>query len=100
LAADPASGKKQRNWELDAHEVAIEDLRGKESSVSLDANGFHYGVHAPTHNAFSNDAQIEAEYYPESVELIKRVTGASRVVLFDHSACRSSYDSALADGFP
>jgi hypothetical protein len=68
------------------HEVEIEDLRGNEASVSLDGNGFHYGVHASKHTAFDNDAAIEAEYYPESIELIKSVTGASRVVLFDHSA--------------
>ena len=33
----------------------------------------------------TDDAEIEKEYYPESEELIKKVTGASRVVFFDHS---------------
>jgi hypothetical protein len=46
-------------------------------------------VHEAAHKAFTNDADIEKEYYPESIELIKRVTGASRVVLFDHSTSSS-----------
>jgi hypothetical protein len=93
-----APGQKQRNWENDTHHnIAIEDLRGKESSVTLDDNGFVYGDHAPTHTTFANDAEIEAEYYPESSELIKQVTGASRVVFFDHSEPILSFWCPLHD---
>jgi hypothetical protein len=81
----PDSGLKQRNWEFASHEIKIRNLRGKEDSVTLDKNGFQFGVHPSKHKAFVNDADIEAEYYPESVQLLKEVTGASRVVLFDHS---------------
>jgi hypothetical protein len=85
-AAEPGSGKSWRNWGPVAHDVGLEDLRGKESSVSLDTHGFQYGVHTFKHTAFTDDATIKAEYYPEVIEVIKAVTGASRVVLFDHSA--------------
>ncbi|EEB92672.1 hypothetical protein MPER_08785, partial [Moniliophthora perniciosa FA553] len=37
------------------------------------------------HKAFNDEAEIEKEYYPESIELIKKITGASKVVLFDHT---------------
>ena len=37
--------------------------------------------------AFEDDAALEKEYYPESIALIKELTGASRVVVFDHSEC-------------
>ena len=34
--------------------------------------------------------EIEREYYPESIALVKELTGASRVVLFDHSTSHPS----------
>lgn len=93
---DPASGIPSRNFEQAKVELDIRNLRGHENSVSLDKEGFQYGVHPAKHTTFANDAEIEAEYYPESIELLKQVTGASRVVLFDHSAffsCRYITDS-------
>ena len=82
---DPATGKSPRNYGQEEHVLKIENIRGKEDSVTLDTTGFQY-FHAPSkHKAFDNDADIEADYYPESIELIKKLTGASRVVLFDHS---------------
>jgi hypothetical protein len=82
---DPASGVSQYNWEFNEQEVEIEDLRGHEGTASLDTTGFHFGIHPAKHQAFTDDKDIEREYYPESIELIKSVTGASQVVLFDHS---------------
>ncbi len=73
------------NYTHEPHEVEIENVRGKEDSVTLDTAGFQFLKAPSKHTAFSSDADIEAEYYPESIELLKKVTGASRVVLFDHS---------------
>jgi hypothetical protein len=97
-APDPASGQKQRNWEYNEKTVEIENLRGNESSVSLDTSGFQFGTHPAKHTAFTDDKLIEEEYYPESIELIKSVTGASRVVLFDHSKQKSYTGIAQSDG--
>ncbi|KAF5342826.1 hypothetical protein D9758_013382 [Tetrapyrgos nigripes] len=66
----------------------IENLRGKESSVSLDTAGFQFYNEPAKHKSFKNDEEIKREYYPESIELIKKLTGASRVVLFDHTTRR------------
>jgi hypothetical protein len=68
-------------------QVEIEDLRGKEASVSLDTAGFQFGVHTSAVAGFYDEQEIRDVYYPESVELIKRETGASHVLIFDHSAC-------------
>ena len=83
INADPS--RPQRNWDTVAHAVQIENLRGKEDSVSLDATGFQYFRNAAAHTAFDDDAAIEREYYLESIALVKELTGASRVVPFDHS---------------
>jgi hypothetical protein len=73
------------NYTYEAHEVPIWNLRGNESAATLDTAGFQLYNHPAKHTAFTNDADVKKEYYPESMELIKRLTGASRVVLFDHS---------------
>jgi len=82
----PTPGQLQKNYLSVKHTAQIENIRGNESSVSLDTTGFQFYLNEPTkHKSFQNDEEIEKEYYPESIELIKKLTGASRVVLFDHS---------------
>ncbi|TFK23978.1 hypothetical protein FA15DRAFT_619934 [Coprinopsis marcescibilis] len=88
INADPITGEKLLNFTKVDHAVEIENLRGKEDSVNLDSAGFQFGRHAPKHTSFENDEEIKTEYYPESIALIKQLTGASRVVLFDHTIRR------------
>ncbi|KAF8198345.1 hypothetical protein K438DRAFT_705151 [Mycena galopus ATCC 62051] len=76
------------NYSRESHEVTIHNLRGNESQATLDTTGFQLYNHPAKHTAFTNDADIEREYYPESIQLIKELTGASRVVLFDHTVRR------------
>jgi hypothetical protein len=66
-------------------QVDIEDLRGKEDTVTLDTAGFQFGVHESAFTDFHDEQKIRDAYYPESVELIKRVTGARHIVIFHHS---------------
>ncbi|KAF7329739.1 hypothetical protein MKEN_00237200 [Mycena kentingensis (nom. inval.)] len=82
------SGVRPRNFTLEHHDVPIHDLRGQESDITLDDAGFQLFRSPAKYTTFANDKEIEREYYPESVELIKRLTGASRVVLFDHTIRR------------
>ncbi|KAJ7621078.1 hypothetical protein FB45DRAFT_980681 [Roridomyces roridus] len=74
-----SSGIRDRNFTLEPHEVEIQNLRGNESAATLDTAGFQLFKHPAKHTAFANDAEIQAEYYPESIDLIKKLTGASRV---------------------
>ena len=83
--ADPITGERQRNFEREEKSVIIENIRGKENSVSLDTAGFQFYRYPSKHTSFANDEEIRQEYYPESAELIRKATGASRVELFDHS---------------
>jgi hypothetical protein len=76
------------NWSPEKHTVQIENIRGKEDSFLLDEAGFQYLKHQSRHTTFTDDDEIKAEYYPESEELLKQLTGASRVVLFDHTIRR------------
>jgi len=86
---DPSTGERGKNWVQEEHTVEIEDLRGKEDSVTLDTAGFQFAKKATKHKSFTNDDDIKKEYYPESIELIQELTGASKVVLFDHTIRRN-----------
>ncbi|KAF7983099.1 hypothetical protein HWV62_24035 [Athelia sp. TMB] len=78
--ADEATGKRATNSTEARHQVEIENLRGKENSVSLDTAGFQLVKRAATHTKFTNKEEIEKEYYPECVDLIKELTGAGKAV--------------------
>ena len=85
INADPTTGKFSSNWEYKTHAVKVENLRGRAEAATLDKNGFQFFHHPAKHTSFANNEEIIREYYPESIELLKLLTGASRVVLFDYS---------------
>ena len=82
---DPSTGEAVRNYKDEAKSIVIENIRGKEDTHTLDTAGFQFYKHISKHTSFANDEEIRREYYPESIELVKKLTGASRVELFDHS---------------
>ncbi|KAG2096738.1 uncharacterized protein F5147DRAFT_641514 [Suillus discolor] len=88
ISGNNLTGKLIHNWGEESHDMQVEDVRGKEELYKLDNAGFQYGIEAPKHTSFLNDDEIEREYYPESIDLIKRVTGATKVVIFDHTIRR------------
>lgn len=82
---DPKTGQRETNLTREPKEVSIENIRGNEHTVGLDITGFQYFYAPANHKSFANDEEIEREYLPESNELLKKLTGASKVVIFDHS---------------
>ena len=89
--SDPATGERRSNFSSDFKEVQVENVRGKESSYALDTTGFQYFTHPSAHKKFTDTEEIKKEYYPESAALLKKITGANRVVIFDHSMCFSLF---------
>ena len=83
---EDASGRRDRNFSHQSQEVQVENIRGKEHTVGLDTAGFQfYDVPAKYKGEFLDDEEVKREYYPENEELLKKLTGASKVVIFDHS---------------
>ena len=81
----------QRNFSDVPHVVSIEDIRDRENEFNLDKNGFQV-VKAPsktTHADFDDDERVKEVYYPEVEEILKKVTGAFKVVIFDHTIRRA-----------
>jgi hypothetical protein len=85
---DPPEGVAKTNIVGESHAASIFDMRPVADSLSLDVQGFAL-VPSPTAvTDFYDEAQLKATYYPEAEDLVKRATGASRVVVFDHTIRR------------
>ncbi len=65
--------------------VEVRDGRPSIASFSLDENGFVFVEHQTAVTDFFDKTRLEAIYYMEVSELIKRVSGAKRVRVFDHT---------------
>lgn len=84
-AVTPPTGVPQRGGEVDTRRVRIFDARRATQAPSLDRNGFEVRAHHSELSDFTDDAQIRSTYYAEAEQLIKSVTGAAKVVVFDHT---------------
>jgi hypothetical protein len=67
-----------------AQNVAIHNGRELLSKLSLDTNGFVLTEHETAVKDFYDPEEVKAVYYPEVERLVKRITGAERVLIFDH----------------
>ena len=67
------------------HTMVIRDGRPLRDQFALDVTGFEFIDHDSAVTDFYEPGQIASVYYPEIEALIKEHTGASRVVVFDHT---------------
>jgi hypothetical protein len=63
----------------------VEIRDGRAEKLSLDVNGFVLAPHATRVANFLDPDEIKQTYYPEAEALIRQVSGAARVVAFDHT---------------
>ena len=69
----------------DPHSVTMHNGRLVPGGFALERNGFRFIDHHTQMRDFFDEDEIARVYYPEMEALIKRETGASRVVVFDHT---------------
>lgn len=86
---DPKTGNRPSNFSQEERQFDIENVRGRENEYDLDTAGFRFHEHTSSFKNFENEEAIKKDYYKESVDLIKEVTGANRVVIFDHTIRRN-----------
>lgn len=65
--------------------VEIHDGRPLAAGFSLDVHGFEFRAHRTAVRDFFDADELKRVYYPEVERLIKDVSGAARVVVFDHT---------------
>jgi hypothetical protein len=57
-------------------------------NATLDEQGFAVVHHRSAVRDFQDEAEVRGTYYAEAKALLKRVTGASRIFIFDHTVRR------------
>jgi hypothetical protein len=89
IRRDPAPGYDRMNFKWQDYPVAIQDARPIMGNFSLDVNGFAYHkdwiaqeiIESLRANEKENVKQL---YYPHVERFVKKITEASRIIIFDH----------------
>jgi len=80
----PNNIRRRTSGTEERHRVEI--ANGREArGLALDANGFVLVEHRTAVRDFFDTEELKRVYYPEVEALIRRVAGASRVLVFDHT---------------
>ena len=83
--ATPGTTASARSGTFEWQTVSIADGRPVVDRLSLDGVGFELRPHDTAVSSFYDDEEVRTIYYPEVEQLVKAATGASRVVIFDHT---------------
>ena len=72
----------------------INDMRDVVANLSMDVNGFELHTRESKVADLWDDASIEAQYNPELETMLKEMTGADAVTIFDHTRRSSDLNGA------
>ena len=78
-----ADRKRRGNYE--SHTVTIHNARLLAAELSLEREGFVLVRHDTRMKDFYDEEEVRTVYYKETEELVKKTSGAKRVVVFDHT---------------
>lgn len=81
----PNNIRRRRTGTQELKRVTVRNGRLLAERLSLEEQGFVFVEHKTKVADFFDAAQLESVYYPEVERLIRDVSGASRVVVFDHT---------------
>lgn len=82
---EPPPGRPKRLGPEEWHQVTVEDGRPLAGRLSLDRQGFVLRRHPTAVEDLYDDTVVKRDYYPEMERLVRQETGASRVLVFDHT---------------
>ena len=83
--ARPGGRDERVGGDSETHRVTIHNGRPLADKFAFEREGFRFVPHRTRVADFSDEAEIRRVYYPECEALIKQVSGARRVVVFDHT---------------
>jgi hypothetical protein len=81
----PGDMSRKRTGVRENHTMTIRDGRPLKDTFELEQHGFEFVDHPTAMTDFFNPEQLADIYYPEVKALIKERTGATRVLIFDHT---------------
>jgi hypothetical protein len=85
---EPPEGTPRSNAAYAAHRVVIRDARRAPDGFTLDREGFALIEQHSAVQDFYDEDELRRVYYPEAERAIIAATGASRVLVFDHTIRR------------
>lgn len=95
---EPPPGVPWRTGNYVDVRLPIRDARPLADQLSIDVQGFQF-LSAPTaFHDFQNADAIESAYHPECEALIKRITGASHALAYDHNVRSGAVERRTAEG--
>jgi hypothetical protein len=83
--AEPGGRDNRSGGDNETHPVVIHNGRPLAGRFEFEREGFRFVPHHTKVADFFDEDEIRRVYYPECEALIKRVSGAKRVVVFDHT---------------
>ena len=81
----PGTTPIQHRGRYEERPVTVHNGRPIIDSLSLDRQGFVFVKHETKVKDFYDEAEVRSLYYPEMERLVKEMSGASRVLVFDHT---------------
>jgi hypothetical protein len=94
----PPAGVPRQNGRYTTRAMPIHDARPIADRFSLDAQGLSFIRHQTWVGNFYDAQEAQRVYYPEVAELVKRLTGAEKVLVFDHNVRNAPRAQRKQDG--
>jgi hypothetical protein len=88
LAYEPEPGVAQTNMVHESCRVTIHDVRPTAETQSLDREGLRLVTRPSEVRDFHDQDELRRTYYPETERLVAELSGADRIVIFDHTIRR------------
>lgn len=88
---DPPVGVPRSNIVGESHTVPIYNMRPIAKEASLDREGFELITAPSAIRDFYDEDELRRVYYPEAERVVAAATGASRVIIFDHTIRRREW---------
>src|SRR5712691_1081922 len=95
---EPPAGTPWRNTKGDRRRIAIHDARELAPVPSLDREGFSLVSLATSVANFYDPSVVRDVYYRDVEAAVRTVTGATRVVAFDHNVRSAAKAERRVDG--
>jgi len=102
----PDPGFDVKNFEWLNYDVKVKDARPTMEEFTLDEHGFAFRADPAGGSddvlrilRENNDEKVKKTYYPHVERLIREITGASEVIVFNHTVRRRDPALGLFEGF-
>jgi hypothetical protein len=83
--ASGSGARDKRSGTIDGRQVLVHNGRAHNGAFELERDGFRFVHHDTKVADFFDENEVRRVYYPEMEALVKAESGASRVVVFDHT---------------